>query len=221
MRVLIVDADPAFSKAARAALHSDALTVEVERDAALAIGRATATPYAAIVLDLDGAGELLTRLRRERIDAPILALTSAPQPAVRIDALQRGADDCLVRPVLMAEFAARVHALLRRAGRKSGDCLEIEDLVLHCDRRRAFRAGQALPLTAREFAALECLVRAHGEPVSSATLLAMVWRGMRPPRENFIAVLMMRLRKKVDAGHPIPLLHTRRGAGYVAGVPGR
>ncbi len=219
MRVLIADADPAFAAAARAALRSEALVVEVVADAGAALERAAESPYAVVVLDLGLPGgrgvELLARLRRRRVVSPILALTTDRKPEARIAALRLGADDCLVRPVLLAELVARVHALARRAGRQSGDCLEVEDLVLHCAQRRAFRAGEALPLTDREFVALEHLVRAHGQPVPSADLLAALWHGRRAPQDNFIAVLMMRLRRKVDGGHAMKLVHTRRGAGYV------
>ena len=108
-------------------------------------------------------------------------------------------------------------ALTRRAGRRTGDCLEVEDLVLHCAKRHALRGGRALPLTEWEFLALETLVRAHGQPVSPGELLARLWHGKEAPRDNFVAVLMMRLRKKVDEGETVKLVRTVRGAGYVVG----
>ena len=222
MRILIADASPDFANAARHALRSESLVVEVADTAADAFDRAAATPYAVVVIDLalpDARGmEVLKRLRRQRIAAPILALTSDPTPEARIEALRLGADDCLVKPVLMAEFAARIHALTRRAGRRAGTCIEVEDLVLHCDSRRAFRAGSALPLTHREFRALEHLVRAHGQPVPATELRVLLWHEETSPKDNFVAVLMMRLRKKVDTGHPVKLLHTIRGIGYAAGA---
>jgi len=223
MRVLIADSDPDFAKAVRLALRSEALVVEIVSEAGEALERAMSVPYAVVVLDLALPGargvDLLKRMRRNQVAAPILALTSDAQPEVRIEALRFGADDCLVKPVLVAELAARVHALARRAARKSGDCLEIEDLVLHCDKRRAFRAGQALPLTEREFVAIEHLVRAHGQPVAAAELLNVLWHEDARPQDNFIAVLVMRLRKKVDEGHEVKLIRTLRGAGYSAGSP--
>lgn len=218
MRILIADADAPFVNAARTALRSEALIVEVVADAEAALARVKESLYAAIVLDLalpGGPGhETLTRLRAAGVTAPILTVTSDARPETRIEVLHRGADDCLVKPVLMAELAARVHALARRAGRKTGDCLEVEDLVLHCGKRRAFRAGRAVILTGREFAALERLVRAHGIPVSSAELLAAIWHGKAEPQENFIPVLMMRVRKKVDEGQATKLIRTVRGVGY-------
>lgn len=219
MHVLIADADTTFANAARLALRSSALAVDVVLDGEDAIERAAEVPYSAVVLDLalTGAsdGGILARMRQKGQGAPILALVSDPAPEARIRALQFGADDCLVKPVLLAELVARVHALARSSGRKTGDCLEVEDLVLHCARRRAFRAGQALSLTDREFSALEHLVRAHGRPVSGEEMLETIWRGKSPPRENFISVLMMRLRKKVDEGTPKKLVRTLRGKGYI------
>lgn len=219
MRILIADADAQFCNAVRIALRSEALFVDVVGDAKAAIERALESLYSALVLDLalpGGRGvEFVTRLRSAGVESPILALTSDPRPEVRVEALRVGADDCLVKPALMAELVARVHALARRAGRRRGDCLEAEDLVLHCARRRAFRAGEALSLTEREFTALELLVRAHGRPVPSSELLAALWDGKAAPKDNFVAVLMMRVRKKVDANHPLKLIRTIRGAGYV------
>lgn len=218
MRVLIADSDPDLAKAVRLALRSESLVVEIASEAREALERAMAVPYAVVVLDLALPGargvDLLKRMRRNQVTAPILALTSDAQPDARIEALRFGADDCLVKPVLVAELAARVHALARRASRKTGDCLEIEDLVLHCAKRRAFRGGQALPLTEREFVALEHLVRAHGQPVAAAELLNVLWHEDTRPQDNFIAVLMMRLRKKVDGDFSPKLVRTIRGAGY-------
>ena len=218
MRVLIADSDSAFAKAVRLALRSEALVVEFAAGAADAVERAAALRYDAVVLDLalPGAGglKLVQRLRRNAGGTPILALTRDADPAVRIAALRAGADDCLVHPVVMEELAARVHALARRAGRKNGDCLEIEDLVLHVGQRRAFRSGHPLTLTPREFVALEYLVRQHGCPVTAQEILGVLWEGEGAPAENFVSVLMMRLRRKVDGGQERKLLRTRRGSGY-------
>jgi len=224
MRVLIADSHPDFAKEIRLALRSESLVVEVAADAGEVMERAVAVPYVALVLDLDLPGargvDLLKRLRRNQVAAPILALLADPKPEARIEALRFGADDCLVQPVLIAELVARVHALARRAARKTGDCLEVEDLVLHCDKRRAFRAGRALPLTEREFLALEHLVRARGRPVSAAELLNLLWHEEDAPQDNFIAVLMMRLRKKVDGDFSTKLMQTIRGSGYAIGAGG-
>lgn len=223
MRVLIADSDPDLAKAMRLALRSEALVVEIVAEAGEALERAMAVPYAVLVLDLALPGargvDFVKRMRRHQVAAPILALTNDPQPEARIEALRFGADDCLVKPVLVAELTARVHALARRAARKTGDCLEVEDLVLHCAKRRAFRGGQALPLTEREFVALEHLVRAHGQPIAAAELLDVLWHEETRPQDNFIAVLVMRLRKKVDDGHSTKLIRTLRGMGYAAGPP--
>lgn len=225
MRFLLADSDRDFTKAARFALKSESLLVEVVATAAEALDRAASVPYDAIVLEigLPGAAgtDLLKRLRRIHVAAPILALTTDSRPEARIDALRFGADDCLVKPVLLPELVARLHALSRRAARKLGDCLEIEDLVLHCVRRRAFRSGVALPLTDREFLALEHLVRAKGKPVSASELLHLLWNEPEPPQDNFVAVLMMRLRKKVDGGASWKLVHTVKGAGYAILPPGQ
>ncbi len=219
MRILIADADPQFANAVRVALCSEALFVEMVTAADAALARAVEGSFSAVIIDLalpgGGGLDILTQLRGRGVASPILALTADSKPAARIEALRLGAEDCLVKPVVMAELIARVHALARRAGRRTGDCLEVEDLVLYCAKRRAFRGGEAIPLTDREFAVLEQLARAHGKPVSGAELLAALWHGKEAPRDNFIAVLMMRVRKKVDGGFATKLVHTVRGAGYV------
>jgi two-component system OmpR family response regulator len=224
MRVLVADADPDFAKTARLALRSESMVVDVVAEAGDALERAAAVPYTVMVIDLAMPGargvDLLKRLRRNHVVGPILAIIADTKLEARIEALRFGADDCLVRPVIVPELAARVHALARRAARKAGDCLEVEDLVLHCGNRHAFRAGRALPLTEREFLALEYLVRAHGRPVPAAELLELLWHEKEAPKDNFIAVLMMRLRKKVDDVHETPLVRTLRGQGYVVGSAG-
>lgn len=226
MRVLIADSDTTFTRAASHALRSDALAVKVVADAASALEQASATPYAALVVDLALPGargeDFLKRLRLHGVAAPLLALTADARPEARVGALRAGADDCLVKPVLLTELVARVHALTRRVARKTGALFEVEDLVLHSDTRRAFRAGRALALTEREYLALEHLVRAHGRPVPANELLDLLWHEKTVPRDNFIAVLMGRLRRKVDVNAATCLLHTVRGRGYaVAGIAPR
>lgn len=222
MRVLLADSDAAFATAARLVLRSESLVVDVALTADDVLERAVAVPFDALVIEhaLPGARglSLLKQLRRNRVSAPILLLVADPKPEARIEALRFGADDCLVKPVLLAELAARVHALTRRAGRKAGSVLEVEDLVLHCDQRRAFRSGRALPLTDREFIALEHLVRAHGKPVPTAELFDFLWHDKNAPKANFVAVLMMRVRRKVDDGCSMKLVHTIRGHGYAIAV---
>ena len=223
MRVLLADSDPEFATAARLALRSEALVVDIATEAVGVLERAVEVPYDALVIDLAMPGahgvDLLKRLQRNGVTAPILVLVADTRPEARIKALHLGADDCLVKPVLLAELTARVHALTRRAGRKAGCVLEVEDLVLHCDKRRAFRAGRALLLTEREFAALAHVVRAHGKPVSTGALFTLLRPDSEAPIGNFISVLMMRVRRKVDDGHGTKLVRTIRGAGYAVAAP--
>jgi DNA-binding response OmpR family regulator len=223
MRVLIAVADPALAQIVCRALRSDALVAELASDLEDLLVRIAALPYDALILDLALPGargpEIVRHVRHQRHAPPILALCTGPDPAERIAALRAGADDCVTPPPGLDELAARVHALARRAGRQSGECLEIDDLVLHVAKRHAFRAGRPLALTPREFVALEYLVRQHGRPVPAEELLGILWEGDEAPAENFVAVLMMRLRKKVDDGHAARLLTTIRGVGYVVAIP--
>lgn len=200
------------------------MLVKIVATAGEAVAQVRSVPYAVLILDLALPGargwEFLRRMRRVQPATPILALVDGSGPEERVEALRLGANDCLAPPVVLAELQARVHALARRAARRAGECLELEDLVLHCDRRQALRAGQSLALTEREFVVLEHLLRAQGQPVPAAELLGLVWDEPTPPRENFIAVLVHRLRRKVDTGQVAKLVHSLRGQGYaVRAVP--
>lgn len=218
MQVLLAAAEPGFAKAAQQALRDASMNVKPVATAGEALEQAHAVPYKVLVLDLDLPGarrlDFVRRMRRVQPATPILAFVAASDSSLRVEALQAGANDCLPLPVVPAELQARVHALARSAARRAGDCLEVEDLVMHCDRRKAFRTGQALALTEREYVVLEHLLRAQGRPVAASTLLKLVWQEPTAPRENFVAVLLHRLRRKIDAGHERKLVHSIRGRGY-------
>ncbi len=161
--------------------------------------------------------EVIEVLRRRNISTPILLLVRDGDSQARIRAYEKGVDDVVQKPCSAAELAAHLNALLRRRSSSTPWVRAVEDLEIDLSGRRVFRAGQEIPLTPREFGILEYLLRNQGKAVSFETLAQEVWR--QPERaktiSNVVRVHMASLRKKVDRGRPVKLLHTMRGYGFV------
>jgi two-component system copper resistance phosphate regulon response regulator CusR len=132
-----------------------------------------------------------------------------------VEGLNLGADDYLGKPFAMDELVARVLALTRRSSREVPALLEAHDLAFDLRRREVTRAGTRIDLTPREFSLLECLLRASGRVLSRTFLIEKVWDFHFDTGTNLVDVYIQRLRRKVDDGHEVKLLHTVRGIGYV------
>jgi two-component system copper resistance phosphate regulon response regulator CusR len=145
-------------------------------------------------------------------------LTARGGPDQRVEGLDVGADDYLPKPYHFPELLARVRALLRRGPALTPSVLSFHDLTVDTRARRVERAGAAVPLTAKEYALLEYLLRRQGEVVGRADIAEHVWDDSFDPMSNLIEVYIQRLRRKIDDGQPVKLLHTRRGAGYALGL---
>jgi len=169
-----------------------------------------------VVLDImlpsiDGI-EFLHRLRSVGSTTPILVLTARDSLSDRVEGLDAGADDYLVKPFAFTEFMARVRALLRRGRENQRQC--VADLSIDPMRRLAWRAGGEIALTPREFAVLELLVREQGKPVSRDEIRQRIYPDSETASSNVVEVFVGNLRRKLeDGGHP-RILHTRRGFGY-------
>jgi two-component system copper resistance phosphate regulon response regulator CusR len=146
---------------------------------------------------------------------PILMLTARDAVEDRIAGLDGGADDYLTKPFEFRELLARLRALIRRTGSLQSAQLVVADLIVDTVGQNVSRGGQAIPLTAKEYALLEFLARNAGRVVGRAEIAEHVWDEEFDPFSNLIEVYVNRIRRKVDSGFAKPLLHTRRGAGYV------
>ena len=141
-------------------------------------------------------------------------LTARGGPDQRVEGLDAGADDYLPKPYHFPELLARIRALLRRGPALVSSVVAVEDLTVDTRARRVDRAGQPIPLTTKEYALLEYLARRQGEVVGRADIAEHVWDDSFDPMSNLIEVYIQRLRRKIDDGHLVKLIHTRRGAGY-------
>jgi two-component system copper resistance phosphate regulon response regulator CusR len=218
MRVLVVEDEVRIARFVAKGLREQAYAVDVSADGDDAIYKASINDYDAIILDVMIPGrdgfEVCSELRAAGSTVPIIMLTARDGIQDRIAGLDSGADDYLTKPFAVAELLARLRALLRRGHVVHPETIRIADLSIDTRGRRVVRGGKDLPLTTKEYALLEYLAREHGRVVNRSELAEHVWDEHFDPASNLIDVHINRLRSKVDHGFA-PLIHTRRGAGYM------
>jgi two-component system copper resistance phosphate regulon response regulator CusR len=224
MRILVVEDESVAAAVLAKGLREQSYAVDITADGATALEQAAINDYDLIILDvlLPGMNGLSVcgQLRAEGATVPILMLTARGGPDQRVEGLDAGADDYLPKPYHFPELLARVRALLRRGPALASAVLAVEDLTVDTRARRVERAGRSIQLTTKEYALLEYLVRRRGEVVGRADIAEHVWDESFDPMSNLIEVYIQRLRRKVDDGHPLKLIHTRRGAGYTLEASG-
>jgi two-component system, OmpR family, response regulator MprA len=217
-RVLVVEDDVDIAGVLRRSLDKEGYEVRIAADGEAALDEAGLFEPDAVVLDLglpklDGV-EVCRRLRQDG-DVPILILTARDAVDARVEGLDSGADDYLVKPFERDELLARMRALLRRRPPRGSAFVVVGDLKLNPDTREVVRGDRRLDLTAREFELLEYLMRNARIVVSRQALLDEVW-GYHPFAEtNTVDVFISNLRRKLEEGGEPRVLHTMRGAGYV------
>ena len=217
-RVLVVEDDAAIADVLRRALRQEGHEVRSAQDGVEALEMAEAFVPDLVILDLglpklDGV-EVCRRLRAES-DAPILILTARTDTEDRVEGLDSGADDYLVKPFERKELLARMRALMRRRPPQGTASLTVGDLRLNPDTREVYRGDRPIDLTNREFELLEYLMRNERLVVSRERLLEEVWGYDPMAMTNTIDVFISNLRRKLEEGDEDRLLHTKRGAGYV------
>ncbi len=219
MRLLIVEDQVKTGDYLRQGLTESGFVVDVARNGLDGQHLALTGKYDAIVLDvmLPGANgwRVLSELRRQGEQTPVLFLTARDKVEDRVKGLELGADDYLVKPFAFSELLARLRALIRRGAAREPEILRVADLEVDLLRRRASRARRRIVLTAKEFALLALLSRRHGEVLSRTLIAEQVWDMNFDSDTNVVEVAVRRLRAKVDDPFERKLIHTIRGMGYV------
>jgi two-component system, OmpR family, response regulator MprA len=223
MRVLVVDDDPAVRGALNRALRLDGYEVTLAADGPKALEEIAIRPPDAVILDIglpiiDGL-DVCRRLRAADDDTPVLMLTARDAINDRVQGLDAGADDYLVKPFALAELLARLRALLRRRPEDAGEVLRFADLTLDPITREARRGDRLFPLTRIEFDLLELLLRHPRQVLTRELILDRVWGYTFDSGTNSLAVYVGYLRRKTEADDEPRLIHTARGVGYVLREP--
>lgn len=215
MKILLIEDERDLAQALSRALGDDAFAVDIAADGDDGLARALDGDYDAIVLDLMLPGrsgwEVLAALRQARRDVPVIILTARDAIEDRVRGLNLGADDYLTKPVAVAELAARLGAVVRRAARLPAPVLDLGDVRLDLAARRVYRGGTEMPVTAREYAILELLARHRGKVVSRAHISDCLYRDDSEILSNAIDVHVASLRRKLGGD----VIQTRRGLGYL------
>ncbi len=218
MRILVVEDDVNIADVVRRGLVAQHYSVDVAHDGDIALEYAFCNDYDLIILDVmlpKRSGTLVARtLREEGNTTPILMLTALGTPDDVIQGLDQGADDYLTKPFDFGVLLARVRSLTRRWTDHRLAEIHVADLTVDVARRTVTRAGQAITLTAKEFALLEYFVMNKGRVITRESIGEHVWDLNFDPRSNVIESLMHCLRHKIDKGFDVPLIHTVRGMGY-------
>lgn len=219
MNILVIEDDPILGRALRQGLEEAGHTCEWCRNGQRGLEQALAQKCDAIVLDrmlpdLTGL-DVLQRLRAQGVRTPVLILTALGSIDERVQGLQHGADDYLVKPFAFPELLARLTAITRRSLQRSSQQLTAGPLSLDLSTRRVTRDGQEISLTPTEFSLLEFLMRNTGQVVTRKMLCEHLWDADWEGVTNLIEVHVNRLRAKIDREFETPLLQTVRGRGYV------
>jgi two-component system copper resistance phosphate regulon response regulator CusR len=219
MRVLIVEDEPKIAAFLRKGLAENGFVVDVAGQGDDGLHLARTGDYDLVILDvmlpdLDG-WSILTALRHEGKQTPVLYLTARDSVNDRVKGLELGADDYLVKPFAFSELLARVRSVLRRGPARQSETIRVADLEVDVLRFRVFRAGLRLDLTPKEFALLSLLARRAGDVLSRTLIAEQVWDMNFDSDTNVVDVHIRHLRSKVDDPFERKLIHTVRGVGYV------
>lgn len=219
MRILLVEDEPRLASLVARGLRDEAYAVDVCGDGREAMVQAVVNDYDAIILDVMLPGKdgltVLRELRARNVRTPVLMVTARDAIADRIAGLDGGADDYLTKPFDFGELLARLRAILRRPEVLQPVSINVGDLCIDTRAHEVTRAGVPITLTGKEYALLELLARQAGRVVSRSDIVAHVWDDNHDSFTNAVEVYVNRLRGKIDCAPWTPLIHTRRGAGYV------
>lgn len=219
MRILLIEDERKIANAIQRGLEQESYAVDVAYDGKEGYGRALAGTYDLMILDrmLPGISdglEICRAVRQEKKHQPILLLTARDTTRDRVEGLDNGADDYLVKPFSFEELLARVRALLRRPEKTMDTALRVGDLELRTDTFSVQRAGMPIALSRKEFALLEYLMRHADRIVTKEQMIAHVWDFDADILPNTVEAFIAALRQKIDKPFRSPLIKTHRGFGY-------
>ena len=220
MRLLLVEDSNRLREAVAKALRQSGYAVDATGDGDDGLWMAKENTYDVVLLDimlpgLDGLS-ILDRLREGGKETPVLFLTAKDTVADRVEGLRRGADDYLIKPFALEELLARVDALCRRSYQKPSSKVAVLDLEIDTNAKSASRGGEPIELTAREYAILEYLMMRQGAVVSRTEIEEHIYDELVSPMSNVVDSAVCNLRRKIaTTPDAAPLIHTRRGQGYV------
>jgi len=219
VRILIAEDERDLNNILAKRLRAVGYAVDACFNGCEALEYLTSTDYDAAVLDIlmpgmDGL-EVLRHLREGGCATPVLLLTARDAVADRVQGLDAGANDYLVKPFAFDELMARVRVLLREKSASPTNVITLADLTLDCSRHMVERAGSPVALSAKEFSLLEYLLHNQGIVLSREQIENHVWDYDYEGGTNVVDVYIRYLRKKIDEGHAVKLIHTVRGCGYV------
>lgn len=219
MRILLVEDEKRLSHYIKKGLTENGFAVDTAFDGEEGLYMAKEEVYDVIILDvmlpkLSGV-DICKQIRSaDKKEVSILMLTARSETENKIEGLEAGADDYLTKPFVFAELKARINALIRRSYKQVGNNLTINDLEVDPQKRTVKRGKKLIKLTPKEFAILELLLRKKDEVVSRTQVIEHVWDYNFDSLSNVVDVFMGTLRKKIDKGHKLKLIHTIHGVGY-------
>lgn len=219
MRILIAEDERDLNRIVSARLAAEHYSVDSCYDGEEALDYLAAAEYDAVILDimmpkLDGLS-VLRKIRQKGSSVPVLLLTAKDSIEDRVNGLDAGANDYLIKPFAQEELLARIRVLLRRPLQAENTCYRVGNLEVHMDTHKVIRGGKEISLSGKEFALLRYMVQNEGIVLSRERLEQHLWNFDYAGGSNVIDVYIRYLRRKIDEGYETKLIHTVRGAGYV------
>ena len=221
MKLLVVEDDVRIADVIRRTLTESGYAVDVTHTAPDGVRAFEIDDYDLVVLDLmlpglpGGGMDVCRSIRSINNDVPVLMLTALDSMRTKVEGLDAGADDYIVKPFHLVELLARVRALLRRSPRAQAPLLQAQGVTLNPATRTAERSGRTIVLTAKEFAVLEYLMSNAGTIISSTELIDHAWDSNYEGFSNVVQTYIRYLRQKLSVAGETDIIETRRGAGYV------
>lgn len=223
MRILVAEDERDLNEILCKKLRSEDYCVDGCFDGEEALDYLASVDYDAVILDImmpkRSGLEVVEQLRRQGNQTPVLFLTARDSIDDRVTGLDAGADDYLVKPFAFDELLARLRVMTRKRGGERSNLFTIDDLTLDIRSKRVERGGADLKLSAKEYALLEYLIRNKGVVLSRIQIEENIWGFDYEGSSNIVDVYIRYLRRKIDKDHPVKLIHTIRGSGYVLKLP--